>query len=71
MVGAIVPSNLQTATRFFLRELPEAGFELIGGDAEMDEAESSYRGLGYQGQWKIHSIIDCPDAVTLTVIARQ
>jgi hypothetical protein len=65
VIDGVVPADLQTAAAFFLRELPAAGFTLGFGDGELDEAESAFSGNGYQGQFKVHSILDCPGAVTL------
>jgi hypothetical protein len=63
-----VPAELKAAAAFFLRELPAAGFTLGMGDGELDEAESTFSGNGYQGHFKVHSIQDCPGAVTLSVV---
>ena len=67
IVDGMVPANLQTTAAFFQQELPAAGFVLGFGDGELDEAESAFSGNGFQGHFKVHSILDCPGAVTLTV----
>jgi hypothetical protein len=67
IVDGIVPADLQTAAAFFQQELPATGFTLGFGDGELDEAESAFSGNGYQGHFKVHSILNCPGAVTLTV----
>ena len=67
IVDAVMPVSLQAAADFFLRELPTAGFLLGFGDSEFDEAESAFSGNGYDGHFKVHSILDCPGAVTLTL----
>ena len=61
------PRRLRDASDFFRAELPKAGFELGEGDAEADEAEQAFTGHGLEGQWKVHSILDCPDAVSLSI----
>jgi hypothetical protein len=71
LVGGVVPSDLRTVVAFFARALPAAGFELGEGDAEPDEAEASYTGNGYHGKWKVHGILNCPDAVTLTISVQR
>jgi hypothetical protein len=67
VIGGYVPAQLADASAFFKEELPKAGFELGEGDAEGDEAEQAFTGHGLEGQWKVHSILDCPDAVSLTI----
>lgn len=66
-IAGYVPASLREASDFFREELPKAGFELGEGDAENDEAEQAFSGHGLDGQWKVHSILDCPDAVSLTI----
>lgn len=65
VIGGYIPAELNAAARFFQAELPEAGYELLGGDAELDEAEAVFAGHGVQGQWKVHSLLDCAAAVSL------
>jgi hypothetical protein len=64
--GAIPMSFKETAA-FFQSKLPAAGYKLLEGDAEMDEAESTFAGRGFQGKWKINGILNCPGAVRLTL----
>ncbi|HET8572004.1 MAG TPA: hypothetical protein VFN14_08950 [Candidatus Limnocylindria bacterium] len=66
-IAGYVPASLREASAFFREELPKAGFEPGEGDAENDEAEQAFSGHGLDGQWKVHSILDCPDAVSLTI----
>lgn len=67
VIGGYIPAELNAAAQFFQAELPAAGYELLGGDAELDEAESAFAGGGVQGQWKVHSLLDCSSAVSLTI----
>jgi hypothetical protein len=67
LVGGVIPGSLSAAATFFSDEVPAAGFEAGEGDAEQDEAEASFWREGSEGSWKVHSILDCPTAVTLTV----
>lgn len=67
VVGGYVPMELKDAAAYLQEELPKAGFTAGEGDAEPDEAEQSFSGKGLEGQWKVHSLLDCPDAVTLTI----
>jgi hypothetical protein len=70
-ISAAVPMTFKEAAAFFQNKLPAAGYKLLEGDAEMDEAESAFTGNGYQGKWKINGILNCPRAVRLTIaIAR-
>lgn len=66
-IAGYVPVELSAASDFFREEMPKAGFTLGEGDAEGDEAEQAFSGHGLEGQWKVHSILDCPDAVSLTI----
>lgn len=52
---------------FFQSKLPAAGYQLLEGDAEMDEAESTFSGQGFQGKWKINGLLNCPGAVTIAI----
>lgn len=66
-VQGVSPTEFKQAVAFFQRELPAAGFQLGEGDAEQDEAESSFSGHGVTGRWRVNGILQCPNAVTLTV----
>ena len=66
-ISAAAPVTFKDAAAFFQNKLPAAGYKLLEGDAEMDEAESTFAGNGYQGKWKINGILNCPKAVRLTI----
>jgi hypothetical protein len=59
--------EFKNTVAFFQSKLPAAGYQLLKGDAEMDEAESTFSGNGFQGKWKVNGILNCPGAVTLTI----
>jgi hypothetical protein len=67
VLSGVVPLDLRGAATFFIEELPAAGYELGEGDAEQGEAESVFAGHGYRGRWRVNGILDCPNAVTLTL----
>ena len=67
VIDAVVPRDLRDAKRFISRELPKAGFELSGGEAEANEAETDFTGHGVTGRLKVRKIQGCAGAVTLTV----
>jgi len=67
IVGGLIPMEFKNTVTFFQNKLPAAGYQLLKGDAEMDEAESSFAGHGFQGKWKVNGILNCPGAVTLTI----
>lgn len=67
VLSGVVPSDLRTAAVFFTEELPAAGYQLGEGDAEQGEAESVFAGHGYRGRWRVNGILDCPNAVTLSL----
>jgi hypothetical protein len=66
-ISAAVPMTFKEAATFFQNKLPAAGYKLLEGDAEMDEAEATFAGNGYQGKWKVNGILNCPRAVRLTI----
>lgn len=59
--------QFKEAAAFFQSKLPAAGYEILEGDAEMDEAEATFAGRGFRGKWKINGILNCPEAVRLTL----
>lgn len=67
VVGGFIPMEFKNVVAFFQSKLPAAGYQLLEGDAEMDEAESTFSGHGFHGKWKINGILNCPGAVTLTI----
>jgi hypothetical protein len=67
VVGGLSPVDFKTAVVFFQSKLPVAGYQLLKGDAEMDEAESSFSGQGVEGKWKVQGILNCSGAVALTI----
>ena len=66
-ISAALPMDFKPAVAFFQSKLPAAGYELLEGDAEMDEAESTFAGHGFRGKWKVNGILNCPGAVRLTL----
>ena len=50
--------EFKNAVSFFQSKLPAAGYKLLEGDAEMDEAESTFSGQGFQGKWKVNGILN-------------
>jgi hypothetical protein len=67
MVNGVVASTFRGAVEFFVAKLPAAGYVNTTGDAEMDEAESFFRGATVRGKWKVNGIPGCPEAVTLAL----
>jgi hypothetical protein len=67
VVGGFVPLAFKDAIAFLQTKLPAAGYQLLEGDAEMDEAESTFSGQGFRGKWKVNGILNCPGAVSLAI----
>jgi hypothetical protein len=67
LVGGIIPTEFRNAVAFFVERLPAAGYELGEGDSEQDEAESFFSGKGITGKWKVNGILNCTQAVRLTL----
>lgn len=68
LVQGIVASPFRSAVEFFVVKLPAAGYMNTRGDAEMDEAESFFRGADVRGKWKVNGILGCAEAVRLALI---
>jgi hypothetical protein len=68
LVTGVVPLDFRTAGNFFVTKLPAAGYQLGAGDAEQDEAEALFLGERVHGKWKVNGILNCPSAVTLTLL---
>lgn len=66
-VSGFAPMQFKDTVAFFQSKLPAADYKPLEGDAEMDEAESTFSGHGYNGKWKVNGIPNCPGAVTLGV----
>jgi hypothetical protein len=67
-IGGVIPADIQQAAEFFADELPRAGYELGRGDSEQGEAEAPFTGRGVRGEWKVNGILNCSNAVTLTLV---
>jgi hypothetical protein len=68
LIGGVIPADLRGAAVFFSDELPARGYELGLGDSEQGEAEAPFSGHGLRGKWKVNGILNCPSAVTLTLV---
>jgi hypothetical protein len=68
LIGGVIPADLRGAAVFFTDELPARGYELGLGDSEQGEAEAPFSGHGFRGKWKVNGILNCPNAVTLTLV---
>lgn len=68
LVTGVVRLDFRSAVQFYVVNLPHAGYQLSGGDAEQDEAEAFFLGKGVRGKWKVNGILNCPRAVTVTLL---
>ena len=68
LVTGVIPLEFRTAVDFYVMKLPAAGYQLGAGDAEQAEAEALFLGKSVRGKWKVNGILNCPDAVTLTLL---
>ncbi len=73
LVEGIVPArDVASAARSLLDASPRAGFATIEAEVEPpSDAEGVYRGHGYLGRWLVHSLVDCPGAVILSILAER
>lgn len=70
VIESVMPMPWATALDYLNAAIPGAGFTMSGGESEPNlEAESNYAGQGFRGRWVLHTIANCPDASTLTVLA--
>lgn len=70
LVTGVVATPFRSAVEFYVTKLPAAGYINTTGDAEMDEAESFFRGAEVVGKWKVNGILGCPEAVRLALFVR-
>jgi hypothetical protein len=68
LVTGVIPLDFRAAVDFYVSGLPRKGYQLGAGDAEMSEAEALFLGERVRGKWKVNGILDCPSAVTLTLL---
>jgi hypothetical protein len=68
LIAGVIPADLREAASFFADQLPARGYNLGVGDAEQGEAEAPFTGHGLRGKWRVNGILDCPTAVTLTLV---
>ncbi len=71
LVTGVIPLKFRSAVDFYVTKLPAAGYQLGAGDAEQDEAEALFLGERIRGKWKVNGILNCPDAVTLTLLVNS
>ena len=71
LVTGVIPLEFRRAVDFYVTGLPAAGYQLGAGDAEQDEAEALFLGERISGKWKVNGILNCPDAVTLTLLVNS
>ncbi len=70
VVNGVAPGSLREARDYVRRAFPKAGYELGGGDAEENEAETEFSGHGREGRLKLHTLAGCKGAVTVAVAVR-
>lgn len=70
VVEGYVPGDLDGVREFMNDKLPDAGYELEGGETEEHDAETEFRGNGVEGRLKLRDITDCDGAVTFAVAVR-
>jgi hypothetical protein len=70
MIG-VVPMELSQAARFFIAQLPAAGFQLGRGESESGEAEAPFRGNGIMGGFQLRTMVDCPGVLQLVITVQK
>jgi hypothetical protein len=65
-----VPGRLVRVRDALLRDVAGAGYRITGGDAELFEAEASFRGPGQEGRWKLRALPGCSGALGFQIALR-
>lgn len=71
VLEARVPGEIEGVRDSMKEQLPKEGFALGEGDAEEQEAETDFSGHGISGHLKLHTIAECPGALTLEIAYRE
>lgn len=69
VIDAVVPEEFSAMLVLFQDSFPAAGLDLEGGEVEEHDAESEFRGGGYEGRWKLTDLPDCGDTRIELVVA--
>jgi hypothetical protein len=69
IIGGVAPSTARDVAIFWEQAMPRAGFRQTSGESEPGEAEASFEGNGVRGRWKVNDMPDCPNVVTLSLVA--
>jgi hypothetical protein len=68
-LSGYVPTDVRTLALYMNQTLPHAGYTPRFIEIETKDAEGDFDGpTGSQGRWKVGRIVNCPNAVTLTVL---
>ena len=66
-IDGYAPLSHIDAARFFLEEMPAAGYVNGRGDSESHEAEAPFSGNGVDGRWIVVTVPDCPAATYIVI----
>jgi hypothetical protein len=70
IVSGLVPGAINPVRDFLVSRAPQAGYRVLGGDAEASEAEASFSGHGGRGRWKVRELPGCPGALRVEIAFR-
>jgi hypothetical protein len=70
VVEGYVAGDLDGVREFMNDKLPDAGYELEGGETEEHDAETEFGGNGVEGRLKLRDISGCEGALTLELAVR-
>jgi hypothetical protein len=72
ILSGYVPTDVRTLALYMDQTLPHAGYTPRFIEIETKDAEGDFDGAGgLQGRWKVGRIVNCPNAVTLTVLVQR
>jgi hypothetical protein len=70
VVRGRIPGYINPIRDYLLSRAPDAGYRVVGGDAEAAEAEAAFVGHGGRGRWKVRELPGCAGALSLELAFR-
>ena len=67
LVTGVIPLDFRAAVDFYVTGLPRNGYQL-GAGTRRCRRPRLFLGQKVRGKWKVNGIVNCPSAVTLTLL---
>ncbi|MFF3565423.1 hypothetical protein ACFYXS_35835 [Streptomyces sp. NPDC002574] len=68
VVATVVRGGFDSTLAFLHKRLPKAGYILMEGEVEEDDAESNFSSTSVRGRWTLRKMSDCEGGVYLTYL---